>query len=426
MNNRFGFGRLMSRARHFLRDKSGNFSMITAIMLIPLAGMSGAALDYSVALSARSKLQQTCDFASLAATKALSKDPSISDAKLQTIVNKVFSSVDNNLVFAKDVSALFKRVGKGVRVEAKSTVDTNVISVLGIEEIDVAVFSESAPSVFKKIELALVLDNTGSMATNSRMTALKDASKLLIDTLIPAGAHEDNVKISIVPYDITVNIGSSYGNESWLDESNGSQSNKKNKWNSYQYGNTWCGLVKPANTDYKPVVSPSSIEAYYEPCIPLPEIQTLTTSAVTLKNKINTMVPNGWTYIPSGLMWGWRTLDPRTPFTQGAKYKDEKWQKIIVLMTDGVNTSKWSNGKLFTNIQPGAGDAKTKNLCKKIKKKDIRIFTIAFDLNSSSTEKLLRKCATDPSDFFATHSPEGLKAAFSAIAGNINRMRLIR
>lgn len=420
----WGFERLKSSAVNFLKARGGNFSMITAVMIIPLAGVSGAALDYSAALNVRTKLQQASDVAALTAAKAISNDPSITDAKLKSLVNNIFTSSSSNLMFAKNVRTKLLRVGKGVRVEAKSKVKTNIIRVLGIKKIKVAVFSESAPSVFKKVELALVLDNTGSMGSSGRMQALKDASKLLIDTLIPAGATEENVKISIVPYDVTVNIGTGFIGASWLNDTSTPWWERRRQHHSG--GSTWCGLVKPANSDYVPVVSPSSIDTYNEPCGPLPVIQPLTGSVNTLKGKINAMVPNGWTYIPAGLMWGWRTLDPGNPYTQGKSYEDEKWQKIIVLMTDGVNTSKWSNGKLFTNIPSGPGDAKTKNLCRDIKAKDIRLFTIAFGLHSSSTERLLKECATREGDYFATHSPAELKAAFSAIAGNINRMRLTK
>lgn len=427
--------RFISRAARFLRAEAGNISMLTALLIIPLAGVTGAAIDYSVALNVRGKLQQISDVASLAATKAISKDPTISDAKLSALVKTIFKASGGNLNFAKKVTSKMIRQGNGVRVEAKSKVSTNVIRVLGIKKIDVAVFSESAPSVYKKVELALVLDNTGSMGSDGKMQALKDSANLLIDTLIPSGSTEENVKISIVPYDVTVNIGTGFASESWLkDTSSSGYKGKYKHWNPWGGGSsnwgggggTWCGLVKPANTDYVPVVSPDTIETYNEPCAPLPDIQPLTGLVGTLKAKINAMQPSGWTYIPAGLMWGWRTLDPGNPYTQGKPYDDEEWQKIIVLMTDGVNTSKWSNGKLFTNIASGAGDAKTKVMCKDIKKKDIRVFTIAFGVNSSSTERLLKKCATQETDYFATNNASELRAAFSAIAGNINRMRLTR
>lgn len=424
MRETFSLNRFMSVAKEFLQNRDGNFTMINALMIIPLVGVSGAAIDYSFALNARTKMQQMTDVAALAAAKAITKNPQITDAKLQSLVKDIFKSSSKNGPFLKKVNPVFKRLKKGVRVDAKTSIGTNVIQVLGIDEIDVAVFSESAPSAYKKIELALVLDNTGSMSSGGRMHALKEASKLLINTLIPAGTKEENVKISIVPYDVTVNIGTSFAGESWIYNPDAAKSKKKSKKKKNK--TNWCGLVKPANTDYVPVVSPSTIETYNESCGYLPTILALTPEAKKLKNKINSMSPNGWTYIPAGLMWGWRTIDPGNPYTQAKPYTDEKWQKMIVLMTDGQNTSKWSNGKLFTSMPPGPGDAKTKNICRDIKKKKIRIFTIAFGLSSSSTTKLLRECATNDTDFFATHTSAGLKAAFSSIAGSINKTRLTK
>ncbi|WP_163312499.1 VWA domain-containing protein, partial [Enterobacter cloacae] len=62
----------------------------------------------------------------------------------------------------------------------------------------------------------LVLDNTGSMASSNKMTALKTAAKNLISTLSAAATQADSVRIGIVPFDTQVNIGTTYRNETWL------------------------------------------------------------------------------------------------------------------------------------------------------------------------------------------------------------------
>jgi hypothetical protein len=75
-----------------------------------------------------------------------------------------------------------------------------------------------------KLEVALVLDNTGSMASTlnsgtKKIDALISASKSLVDTLAAAAARAsetDAVKISVVPFSMTVNVGSTYQGQSWL------------------------------------------------------------------------------------------------------------------------------------------------------------------------------------------------------------------
>ena len=62
----------------------------------------------------------------------------------------------------------------------------------------------------KKLELALVLDNTGSMASNGKLAALKTASHNLLNTLQAAAKQPGDVKVAIIPFDRMVNIGAGY------------------------------------------------------------------------------------------------------------------------------------------------------------------------------------------------------------------------
>ena len=59
-----------------------------------------------------------------------------------------------------------------------------------------------------RLRVALVLDNTGSMSSSNKMTALKTASKNLLTQLKAAAVTDDDVYVSIVPFSKDVNIGS--------------------------------------------------------------------------------------------------------------------------------------------------------------------------------------------------------------------------
>ncbi len=69
----------------------------------------------------------------------------------------------------------------------------------------------------KRLELALALDNTGSMASSNKMTELKKAAKNLLATLQKAAKKPDDIKIAIIPFDIGVNLGTSYKDNDWFD-----------------------------------------------------------------------------------------------------------------------------------------------------------------------------------------------------------------
>ena len=68
----------------------------------------------------------------------------------------------------------------------------------------------------KKLELALALDVTGSMASNNKMTELKKAAKSLLTTLKDAAKKDGDIKVSIVPFTVDVNVNPTNVNANWI------------------------------------------------------------------------------------------------------------------------------------------------------------------------------------------------------------------
>ena len=71
-----------------------------------------------------------------------------------------------------------------------------------------------------KMRVALVLDNTGSMAQNGKITALRNAvasSGGLIDQLSGLAKNNGDVYISLIPFAKVVNAGASNYGASWID-----------------------------------------------------------------------------------------------------------------------------------------------------------------------------------------------------------------
>jgi len=67
----------------------------------------------------------------------------------------------------------------------------------------------------------------------------------------------------------------------------------------------------------------------------------LTADATALHASVNAMAANGNTNLLQGLMWGWRTISPNAPFADAKAYKTTDNEKIIILLTDGMNA--WSS-----------------------------------------------------------------------------------
>ncbi|PLX38425.1 MAG: hypothetical protein C0606_09485 [Hyphomicrobiales bacterium] len=178
-------------------------------------------------------------------------------------------------------------------------------------------------------------------------------------------------------------------------------------------------------------------------------VQPLTTSKTAVQSTISNMTywPSSGTIISEGLMWGWRVLSPGAPFTEGRPYED-KVSKVLVLMTDGNNEliSNDSDGPTVSDysaygyikgghfpsnvdtIYEGKNylDGRLSQACSNAKAAGITIYTVAFDVSSSSTRNLLKGCATADSHYFDAQSTSDLAAAFQQIGRDITELRLTK
>src|SRR5262249_16150557 len=62
----------------------------------------------------------------------------------------------------------------------------------------------------RKLEVELALDNTGSMAQAGKLRNLKTAAHNLLTTLSNASKNPGDIKVAIIPFTTTVNLGTSY------------------------------------------------------------------------------------------------------------------------------------------------------------------------------------------------------------------------
>ncbi|MCD2173910.1 TadE/TadG family type IV pilus assembly protein [Rhizobium sp. C4] len=161
--------------RGFLSDRSGNFGMMTALLIVPLIGVAGLAVDLTNAMTVKSKLQGAGDAAALAAIASSSPgmqaafsmngDGSIpiaeSDAKaffraqLQNVTGYTIDSIDASIV----------KSGKTITsvVNFKATVPTYLSKVLGQQIVKVAGRATATYEAATYRSFYLLLDNTPSM-----------------------------------------------------------------------------------------------------------------------------------------------------------------------------------------------------------------------------------------------------------------------
>jgi hypothetical protein len=149
------------------------------------------------------------------------------------------------------------------------------------------------------------------------------------------------------------------------------------------------------------------------------EILPLTKDYTAIRTRLGELNAKGNTYLPAGLAWGQRALSPQEPYAEGAT----DTIKYLVLMTDGENTLSL-NVPEHNGSDTGETDKDTQRLCTDIKADDITVFTIAFMVDDTATQNILKKCASNGTTYFRADDADGLNEAFTSIANSVLSARL--
>jgi Flp pilus assembly protein TadG len=210
-------------ARRFVGANQGNIAVIFAIAILPVITFVGAAIDYSRLNNARSSMQAALDSAALMVSKDLNANV-ITASQIQTTAQSYFSALYTNRDATPNPITATYTQGSGsttstVAIMASGSIVTDFMRVAGFPTLN---FSTNSTATWGnvKMRVALALDNTGSMAQNNKITALKNAvagSGGLIDQLSALAKANGDVYISVVPFAKTVNVGASNSNQWWID-----------------------------------------------------------------------------------------------------------------------------------------------------------------------------------------------------------------
>jgi len=238
----------------FAAAKRGNVAMIFALSLLPFLILAGLAIDFGRAILVRERLGHAVD----AAILAVGASPQLTDAQAQQFGEDFFhANFDNNGLGAGfDIRVTV--LDDVVHMDARATLPTTLLAIIGQTEI---VVSQEAEAIRggTDLELVLVLDNTGSM-DGTKITALRTAAENAVDIIFAAGGSDPNaVKIALVPFAATVNVGTGYEREWWLDANAASPlhspehnfSEPINRWDLFDTLNTsWAGCVEARTPPY--------------------------------------------------------------------------------------------------------------------------------------------------------------------------------
>lgn len=444
-------------AGDFLRDRRGNFAILTAATASMLAIAVGFGVNTAQVYNIRSGLGHALDAAVTSTARDLTTGI-IKPADARKWV-ELFLRANGDPEFASGDKLVLESI---VVDQAKKTVQATAY-------VDTAVFfpvfTQNNPRVRaasaaiysdKKVEIAMMLDVTGSMAKSGKVDKIGDLKKAATNAVNAVLKNQDpknpRVRVALVPYASGVNVGGLAKNlyaesaasadlppvegSSLLQARTGSKALPGYSQYLSVVGDAFprpdaCATERKTR-DGKPDMSgdgPDTVRTdksgkrYYalvnrdneltgsgmNRC-PDAKVIPLTTDTKSLLDSIDDFEANGYTGGAIAIQWtyymlssGWRSVIKSAGLGDGpADRDDKKIHKVAILMTDGqFNTAYAGISKNF-NSQGGTSRANAERICTNMKAEGIEVFTIGFDLNNkgmSQTERdqakgVLKNCAS--------------------------------
>ena len=220
--------------RRFLRETGGNLAIAVAVAFVPLMGGLALAVDYAEMSRQREATRNALDAAGIATARHF-----VSGASSEAVIAYARDFFDANLGPVDPADAQLSVIlpsndagGGTLRMSATLTYKPYFFPVfqgMAGQEVTSSIDFSAATEIRLKntLEVALVLDNSGSMSfygTGSgerRMTLLKTAAKQLVETIALQGQQlkqvEKPVQFGLVPFAASVNVGPEHAAASWMD-----------------------------------------------------------------------------------------------------------------------------------------------------------------------------------------------------------------
>lgn len=450
------YGGLVHAVGAFARHRGGNFAVLFGLTASVLALTVGFSVNVSQLYNARSSLQGVVD----AAVTSTARD-------LTTGVTREADANKSVQVFL-DANSQAGILQANQIVMDRLIVDRTTNTVQADAHVDVALYfpifsmgdmkrvtaSTTALYSDRNIEVAMMLDVTGSMA-GQKIKDLKAAASNAVDSFL---GNQDptrpRVRVSIVPYANSVNTGALAASSVYV-ETDASQRKQApgntsaqpasasvrpdncatERKGADQYSDAGPGSSM-VNRDY--LLSTFAANSRTAPC-PAAGLVPLTANADALKNVIKDFVASGGTAGHIGVQWTWYMLSENwgsmmKASERPARMDPKRVAKYAILMTDGEFNLSYFDASSVDEVYNDAGKEPTrtaaKKLCAAMRGKGIEIFTIGFDLNEANAEATLKDCASADSGsikhFYKAATGAELDNAFQTIARNIETLALTK
>ncbi len=370
----------------FLKDRSGNFGVMTALLLPVSLAAAGVAMDLTKLVQVKSALQDAADSAALAAAAAMS-GKGLTDAEAIALAkkfiagqtaNSIAPSADELGLTEEEMQAKLEEAAVGTvertpngsgeiyDVTVNSYYDvpmTPLTGLLGYETVRVSVTSsaQSATAETKNpLSMYMVLDRSGSMGWNTSETYTGTCYSWKGEAYSCTKYYTKIEALKLAVKDLATQLDTADPDAKYVRTAAVSYNSYMQKPTSFAWGTT--GVV----------------------------------------SYVNALTADGGTDSSSAMATAYKALAGSGENTAHQKMNGETSpSKFIVFMTDGDNN--------YTSA-----DTATQKTCDSAKTAGIEIYTIAF-MAPERGQALLQYCATDTSHYFDAQNAADLVAAFQEI-----------
>ena len=358
-----------SRTTKFRREEHGGILVLFALMFVPIVIIIGFAMELALAEHMRVKLQNTADSASLASAdleQTLQPKAVATDFFAKAGLGDHLTSVEVETP---------TRGGRAVTVTAEASFGALLTRLAGLRAWNVPVLG-SAKEARGDIEIALVLDNSSSMSwlasstsgapKKTRMDLLIPAAEAFVEEVQPKPGEGGTTTISLIPFATQVSVGQDLLNQFNV-TSEHDVSHCVTFINRADFAST--SILKSSilqrTAHHDPTRSASQGWGLSDDYIACPtnssirDIFAWSQDPDSLKARIRSMKPYGFTSIEIGVKWGTALLDPAMrpvltsmsalpahsylaePSARGVPFDfaEPTSQKYLVVMSDGENTT---------------------------------------------------------------------------------------